>query len=296
VDMFKTPDSAILALLLTLPHSKRPSPDRPIVIWDPFAGIGDNPIARVLRSVGYTVLESDIQKRDGFRAGVAQGVDFFGRMPPDAHGVRRPILPTDTTGKAICFDAIIANPPYSRTNEFLERLQELNVWWAGLLPLQTAESIKRQQFFKAMSVTVRIIPNRVNYGLSQDMEADNGRVKASNSMPFNTSWFSSMPEESRLWKSTSQCPVLPFTVASDIVKRCVLDTTKEFEVLEVARLHVAEYYPGMKLTDAGKLVQDRTPKAAARRPPARLEPARVPSGAASYAIGAASSGLGRGDS
>jgi hypothetical protein len=265
VDMFKTPDSAILGLVYTMPTAIRPTSGRALVIWDPFAGIGDNPFGRILRELGYEVIETDIQSRAGFRAEVQQGLDFFGRMPIDADGHERPVVPTDANGGAIRIDGIITNPPYSRTNEFLARVQELNVWWGALLPLTTFEGAERLHRFQDMAITARIIPNRVNFGSSQEMEVAEGRVKASNCMPFNCSWFTRFPGEAGLLMHTSLCPVLPFVVSPEIALRCFADTTRRYTLLEVARLHVAEFYPGMRLTEAGKVV---TASRASRRIPA----------------------------
>jgi hypothetical protein len=253
MDMFRTPDAAILAIMLEFPLELRPTADRKIVVWDPFAGTGVNPFGRVLRSLGYTVLESDIQTCESLAPTVQGGLDFFART---ADG--KPVVPTDTNGVALHFDGIITNPAYSTKTEFLRRLLELDVWWTALLPLDTMESKRRAPIFAEMPVRVHVAPNRINYETATERAMGTNRVKATASVPFNTSWFSRFPGGKQIWTNLCDVPRVPFTIDPTIVQTCFRDTEVQYTVYEVATRHVDYYYPGLKLTAGGKVLIDHT--------------------------------------
>jgi len=61
--------------------------------------------------------------------------------------------------KAVGFDVIITNPPYSLKNVFLKRAFELGKPFAFLLPLTALEGIKRGALYKKYGIQL-IIPNR----------------------------------------------------------------------------------------------------------------------------------------
>jgi hypothetical protein len=259
VDMFQTPEEAIYAFVLNLPARFRPLDGRKLTVWDPFAGIGENPFGKVLRILGYTVIESDIQTRADFAPGVHQGLNFFNRGAPceeDPTGL--PNRPLDENGKIIPVDLILTNPPYSETNRFLARLQELNISWAALLPLTTAESKRRVPFLDAMNVHLWTIPNRVNYTLAQDMGVNAERVKAPKSMPFNTSWFSSLEGDQPLWSRLGDVPRLPWSIEPFIAKRCFDDLSRTYTVMDMGRQMIDEFYHGATLLANGMVTTKKT--------------------------------------
>ena len=259
VDMFQTPEEAIYAFVLNLPVRFRPLNGRKLTVWDPFAGIGENPFGKVLRTLGYTVIESDIQTRPDFAKGVHQGLDFFSRGAPCAENpAGLPTRPLDENNDIIPIDLILTNPPYSETNRFLARLQELNISWAALLPLTTAESKRRVPFLDAMNVHLWTIPNRVNYTLAQDMGVNADRVKAPKSMPFNTSWFSSLEGDQPYWSRLGDVPRLPWSIEPFIAKRCFEDLSRTYTVMDLGQQMIDEFYHGAILQANGTVTTRKT--------------------------------------
>lgn len=75
------------------------------------------------------------------------------------------------------FDYIISNPPYSTKNQVLEKLYELGIPFAMLMPLTTFETPFRSKLFKEKGLEVLIFDKRINF------------VKNKSSNWFNTSYF-----------------------------------------------------------------------------------------------------------
>jgi hypothetical protein len=97
-------------------------------IWECTAVTGSN-IVRVLRQTGYSVIETHINT----------GFDFLRSAPID-------------------FDMVISNPPYSKKDEFLQRMFELKKPFMFLLPITALEGVKRHKLFKEHGIQL-IIPD-----------------------------------------------------------------------------------------------------------------------------------------
>lgn len=75
------------------------------------------------------------------------------------------------------FDYIISNPPYSTKNQVLEKLYELGIPFAMLMPLTTLETNFRNKLFNKYGLELLVFDKRINF------------VKNKSSNWFNTSYF-----------------------------------------------------------------------------------------------------------
>lgn len=110
-DFYPTPPEATIALMNFLDLPKR------TVIWEPACGEGH--MSSVMRKMGYSVVESDIQRGD----------DFL------------------TTELREC-DWIITNPPFSLSEQFIRRCHEHHRPFAMLLKSQYWHAKKRLKLFE----------------------------------------------------------------------------------------------------------------------------------------------------
>jgi len=116
LDFYPTPPEVTIALLnfLKLP---------PMHIWEPACGIGS--MSKTLESFGHTVLSTDIQET-GYGIG---GVDYLA-------------LPTHYP-----VDAIITNPPFNRSEEFIRKAVKEAPLVAMVLKSQYWHAAKRFSLF-----------------------------------------------------------------------------------------------------------------------------------------------------
>jgi hypothetical protein len=256
MDFYKTPLAALVAILLELPARFRPSETNEVVIVDPFAGPGDNTMS-FLRQLGYTLVESDIQTRNDFAPGVVQGRSFYDRNDDGTPWL--PPLPPRRDGSPPRVDLFIVNPAFSTVNEFLARMQELNAHWVALMPLTTLESKKRVPYLEALQVDTYLVPNRINYTLTQDAELDQNKVKAKTSAPFNTSWFARLPGCEQKVHYISAVPTLDLEIDVDTIIDALKDPPHTHTVLELANTTARKFCPGYYVSPAGKLVADKSP-------------------------------------
>lgn len=105
------------------------------IIWCPFDEEWSAFVIR-LREAGHRVKATHIN----------QGKDFFNITP-----------------KKNTIDYIISNPPYTLKDKVLQRLYELNIPFAMLLPVATIQSMKRVPMFQKYGVEVLIFDGRTCY-------------------------------------------------------------------------------------------------------------------------------------
>lgn len=106
--------------------------DKEKTIWCPFDKEG-SAFVKVLRENGNKVIYSHIN----------DGKDFFEFEPKDH------------------YDIIISNPPFSKKDEVLKRLFELNKPYAMLFPINVLQGQKRFEFLK--DVQLLTYDKRINY-------------------------------------------------------------------------------------------------------------------------------------
>jgi hypothetical protein len=115
-DLYETPDVATLTLLRVEPMASR--------IWEPAAGRGA--IARHLMAAGHHVTMTDLVAYEGADAGITSGVDFLmERRAPE--GV----------------EAIVTNPPYKLSDQFIRHALTLVPRVIVLLRLMALEGANR---------------------------------------------------------------------------------------------------------------------------------------------------------
>jgi hypothetical protein len=115
LDFYPTPAAVTQALLLFLAL-------KPCVIWEP--ACGDGAMSRVLTAAGHTVLSTDIR-----HTGFGQGdVDFL-------------------TAEPLLCDAIITNPPFASSEEFIDKALRTARAVAMLLKSQYWHAQKRYSLF-----------------------------------------------------------------------------------------------------------------------------------------------------
>ena len=119
-----TPKYAILPLLKYIPKDK--------IIWCPF-DTSESKFVKIFQKEGYKVIFSHIK----------DGIDFFEYYPEEE------------------YDIIISNPPYSKKDKVLKRLNELNKPFAMLMPLPTLQGQKR--FNDIKNCQALIFDKRIKY-------------------------------------------------------------------------------------------------------------------------------------
>lgn len=139
-DNFYTPAYAVLPILELLGTIVNPSR-----IWEPFVGAGG--IAQVLFDTGrYSVWGTDI---DGNTFGSPSWTGDFFRAPE--------YFIEDT-------DCIISNPPYSISDDILERLFHIGKPFALLMPVSRLHGVRRQKLYRRYGTPGFIaFDNRVNF-------------------------------------------------------------------------------------------------------------------------------------
>jgi len=256
-DVWGTPEEAMIMLLLDLPQAIRPSFDRPLTVWDPFSGTGENVVAKMARIMGFRVIQSNILIDKAFACDVQQGKDFFGTEITDS-GHMVALVPRDRYGDPIHFDGILTHPAYSQKDKFLQRVQlhvkaNPKLFFAALLPLMLLEGLGRMDVIQSLQMSTRIIPNRINFKVGRELVNGGLRAQPSSSMPFNTSWFVRYPgEECKLGYLHGRCTQLQFSIAPHILM-AAFRRTRLRTVLDLGREHVSIYRPGMCLDDRGRL-------------------------------------------
>lgn len=116
-----------LAVKMLLPFIK----SKDTIIWCPFDE-EDSEYVKVFRNNGYNVINSHIN----------DGRDFF-KWTPDQ------------------YDIIISNPPFSKKDEVLKRLYELDKPYAMLLPLPSLQGQKRFKYLRECQAI--IFDKRINF-------------------------------------------------------------------------------------------------------------------------------------
>lgn len=119
-----TPKYAIMPLLKYIPKDK--------IIWCPFDTL-ESEFVKIFQKEGYKVIFSHIK----------DGIDFFEYHPEEK------------------YDIIISNPPYSKKDKILKRLNELNKPFAMLMPLPTLQGQKR--FNDIKDCQALIFDKRIKY-------------------------------------------------------------------------------------------------------------------------------------
>ena len=103
------------------------------VIWCPFDGVW-SAFYQTFKNNGYRVLRSDIES----------GRDFL-KYEPDSH-----------------YDIIVSNPPFSKKDKILNRLDELGKPFAVLLPVASLQGIRRYEIFKK-GIQLLVFDARIDY-------------------------------------------------------------------------------------------------------------------------------------
>jgi len=139
-DNFYTPAYAVAPIIKLLSEGIKPNR-----IWEPFVGAGG--IAQVLFDTGvYSVTGTDI---DGNEFGCPSWTGDFFRAPE--HFIED-------------IDCIISNPPYSMSDEILERLFRIGKPFALLMPVSRLHGVKRQSLYRKYGTPGFIaFDNRVNF-------------------------------------------------------------------------------------------------------------------------------------
>lgn len=130
-DEVYTPFYAVEPLLKYIPKNW--------VIWCPFDEAW-SAYVQTFKEQGYKVIHSHL----------SEGQDFF-NYEPDIH-----------------YDVIISNPPYSKKDDVLKRLQKLNKPFAMLLPLSTLQGQRR--FPSLLNTQALIFDKRIGYHTSGDFQ------------------------------------------------------------------------------------------------------------------------------
>ena len=78
------------------------------------------------------------------RSNIKDGQDFF-KYEPDSH-----------------YDIIVSNPPFSKKDKILNRLDELNKPFAILLPVNSLQGKKRYEIFKK-GIQLLVFDARIDY-------------------------------------------------------------------------------------------------------------------------------------
>jgi len=132
-DEYFTPENVVEAILPHIPKGVEK-------IWCPFDKLSSNYV-KVLLKNGYNVISSHID----------EGGDFFLDEPEED------------------YDCIISNPPFSKKDEVLRRLHELNKPFAILLPLPSLQGQKRFPYL--LGCQALVFDKRINF--YQDEEYKN---------------------------------------------------------------------------------------------------------------------------
>ncbi len=120
-----TPFYAVEPLLKYIPKDK--------IIWCPCDGV-HSAYVKLFTENGYKVIRSSIQ----------EGQDFL-LYEPDIH-----------------YDIIITNPPFSKKDKMLKRLDDLKKPFAVLLPMNSLQGQKRFEVFKK-GIQILAFDKRVDY-------------------------------------------------------------------------------------------------------------------------------------
>lgn len=123
-DEYYTPEEAVIPLLK---YIKAPT------IWCPF-DTKDSEYVKIFKKNNYKVIYSHIDNNQ----------DFFTYEPEEY------------------YDIIISNPPFSKKDEILKRLSELNKPYAMLMPLPTLQGQKRFEYLKD-NCEALIFNKRINF-------------------------------------------------------------------------------------------------------------------------------------
>lgn len=124
-DLFQTPPAALVPLLPFLRQFSR--------IWEPAAGKGN--IVRTLRAECFNVTASDI----------LMGINFL--TCDVLNGVQ----------------AIVTNPPYSKSEAFVDRCFDIALPFALLMPVEYLGGQKRQQAWKLGGLEIIMLGRRINF-------------------------------------------------------------------------------------------------------------------------------------
>lgn len=127
-----TPEYAVKPILKYLKRF-----DTNNIVWCPF-DLPDSNFVKMIKNAGYTVICSHIET----------GEDFF-EFEPES------------------YDIIISNPPFSKKDDVIKRLYELNKPYAMLLPLPTLQGQRRFAYIKDCQAL--IFDKRINYSKDKDM-------------------------------------------------------------------------------------------------------------------------------
>lgn len=158
-DLYETPEQATRALLPFLG-------DEPLTIWEPCAGRGA--IARVLRSVGHTVVMQDLNAYDRADAGIVTPVDFL--MEQQAPNNCR---------------LIVTNPPYKLSDAFIRHGIHLGCDVVVLLRLMAIEGAGRTDIMRHC----RIILAGIERLPMMHRDGWDGPKSNSSGAPFAWFWF-----------------------------------------------------------------------------------------------------------
>ena len=124
-DEVYTPFYAVYPILKYIPKNK--------TIWLPFDQEW-SAFYQVFKEAGYNVIRSSIQ----------EGQDFFEYEPQQN------------------YDVIISNPPFSKKDDVLKRLYQLNKPFAILLPIGSLQGQKRFKYFKN-GIQLIVFDKRIDY-------------------------------------------------------------------------------------------------------------------------------------
>ena len=107
---------------------------------------GDSMFVRVLRESGFNVEYSHI----------GEDIDFF---------------ELDNSGIRAAYDCIVSNPPFSIKDEILQRLYEIDMPFAIILPQNSLQSIKRVDMYLKNGIEYMGFDRRINYYTRGDLTA-----------------------------------------------------------------------------------------------------------------------------
>lgn len=145
-DTFYTPECVLTPLLDAMIGS--------YIIWEPCCGSGA--LVEPLMKTRHACLASDI----------VNGQDFINWEPEDG------------------FDCIITNPPYSRSDDFLERAYSLGKPFAFLLPISKLGGSRRENMYRQYGIEIIMLGRRVNFTTPTGKSHKNG-----SSATFEVAWF-----------------------------------------------------------------------------------------------------------
>lgn len=129
-DCFQTPPMALKPLYEFVHQTWRRA-----VVWEPCCGEG---------SIVNT-LNNSIHGIDCIGTDLLDGKDFL------------------TYDADFDYDYIITNPPYSKTDEFLDRAYSLRKPFAFLLPLTALGGVRRQDMYRKHGMEIIMLGRRINF-------------------------------------------------------------------------------------------------------------------------------------